>query len=78
MDPKDLQPIEVTVVRKAKDCSDDEECPTVTKVNARPGRHYFVGILETDPEILAAHAGKIGPGEALFWEPDTLIPELNQ
>lgn len=73
-----IPPVEVTVLRSSGPCGDDEECPAVTRVSARPGRHYFVGTPETDPEVLAAHAGKIGATEMLFWEPSSLIPELDQ
>ncbi len=66
---------QVVVLRGS--CGDDETCPVQTSVSTRPGRIYYVATIETDEEILAAHAGRVGPDEILVWQPDDL-PEVSR
>ncbi|WP_028937480.1 hypothetical protein [Pseudonocardia spinosispora] len=47
-------------------CGDDETCPMLGTVPARPGKVQGVARLVTEPDLLAAYARHIGPGEALF------------
>lgn len=75
MDETDVAVPEVTVLRGS--CGDDETCPVQTTVSTRPGRIYYVATIETDPDIVAAYAGRVGPGEILVWQPDDL-PEVTR
>ena len=69
--------MEITTLRTAANqCPDIVNCPAVDVIDARPDRVYFIGNVETDPRILDAYAGRVGPGEAVFWQPAELHPEI--
>ena len=67
----------ITTLRTtANDCPDITTCPAVDLIEERPGRVYFIAELETDSDVLAAYAGRVGPGEAVFWQPASLHPGI--
>lgn len=52
----------------AASCPVGDVCSGVHTVAERPGRTYLISkTVEDDPEVLAAFADKIGPGETLTW-----------
>lgn len=69
--------MKITTLRTtAGSCPDVETCPAVDLIDVHPDRVYFIGNIETDSEILDAYTGRVGPGEAIFWQPATLHPEI--
>ena len=69
--------MKITTLRTtANDCPDVTTCPAVDLIDVHPDRVYFVGNVETHPEILGAYHGRVGRGEAVFWQPATLHPEI--
>jgi hypothetical protein len=46
-------------------CDEEEVCPMVGELPARPGVVQIVAVPVTDPATLAAYGAKIGPGEVL-------------
>jgi hypothetical protein len=74
MDQQDDKKINMTVLRSS--CGDDDTCETFSVIDTDPEGGYVIGKVVTDPAIVAAHAHKIGPGEALFRVPRSLAPEV--
>lgn len=69
--------MKITTLRTtANDCPDIVRCPAVDLIDVHPDRVYFIGNVETDPEILGAYAERVGPGEAVYWQPASLHPEI--
>lgn len=66
--------INVTVHRGS--CGDDDTCTAFTTIDTDPDGGYVIVELVTDPEVLAAHAHRIGPGEGLGRVPRDLAPEV--
>ena len=66
-------PLRVRVLRGA--CADDETCPKITDAG-HPTDLHMVVVPETDPDVLAAHAGHIGEGEILVRFPRAYLPEV--
>ena len=65
-----------TIATTAGSCPDIVRCPAKDLIDEQPGRVYMIANVETDPEILEAFASRIGPGEALVWQPAVLHPEV--
>lgn len=65
--------MKVTILRTTNDCPDIEHCPAQLTVDKHPQRRYVIVNRETDPEILAACATHIGPGEVLGWAEPALF-----
>ena len=69
--------MKITTLRTtAGDCPDGETCPSKDLVDVHPDRVYMIGNVVTDPDLLAAFAHRIGPGEQLYWQPAALHPEV--
>lgn len=69
-------PVKITTLRTTSDCPDIVKGPSVDLVDLHPDRVYMIGKVETDPAIVAAFDQRIGPGEALYWQPAELHLEL--
>lgn len=65
-----------TLCTTAEDCPDGKICPSKDLVDLHPDRVYMIGNVVTDPALLAAFGPRIGPGEALYWQPVELHPEV--
>ena len=59
-------PYKIQVLAQADKCPTDGTCFIAGTVPARPGRVQIVGKTVADPQLRAAYAHKIGPGEDLF------------
>jgi hypothetical protein len=51
-------------------CGESPTCPVRAKIDEDPNNTYFVGKTDIDPDVRAALADRIGPGEALFKVPN--------
>jgi len=68
--------IEVTTLHVDRACADGKICDRVTDIG-HPDYLYVIATPETDPTIIAAHAGHIGPGEQLMrWKRRSGLPEI--
>jgi len=56
-------------------CDEGDGCEGAARLAGRAGL-YLVSTAVTDPELLAAFAGRIGEGEVLTHVTDALFPEL--
>ena len=65
-------PYKIRVLRGTT-CPDDETCPMLGTVPARPHKVQGVARIVTEPELLAAYAERVGPGEILFEMDDQMI-----
>lgn len=70
----DANRVTVTVLRGT--CADTDTCPKITDTG-HPDFLHAVAVPETDPAILAAHEGHIGPGEVLVRLIRAHLPELD-
>lgn len=68
----------ITTIRSlAGNCPVDNVCPGLHKLDTQPERTYVITKVEQDPEVLAAFAGMIGPGEQLGWAPNELFDGIS-
>lgn len=66
--------MKITTIRTLGDnCPVDNVCPSIHKLDTHPERTYVVTKVETDPDIKAAFAHLVGPGEQLGWAPNELL-----
>lgn len=70
--------MKITHVRGVNDCPDVVRCPSIDLIDQHPDRVYFIGKQETDSEVLAAFAGRLGPDEGLFWQPAEMHPDITR
>jgi hypothetical protein len=75
MDHAQPRAVRVTVHRDGS-CGDGDTCPAFTTIDTDPGGGYVIGELVVDPDIVAAHAHKMGPGEVLSRVSRSLAPEV--
>lgn len=73
---KQRKPAITVTVHRSVSCRDGETCPAFTTVDTDPTGGYVIHTIVTDPDVLAAHAHLIGPGESLGRIGRTLAPEV--
>lgn len=67
--------MKIRTIRTAR-CSAGYYCPSVHRVDGRPGV-YVIG-KQVDVATLLEFAHLIGPDEAIVWVPDEVLPEVPQ
>jgi hypothetical protein len=70
------EPYPVRIIR-ADMCPDIDNCEHVGTTPVRPGRVQLIAKTVTDPQLIAAYADKIGPGEILVEMGVPMLHQLN-
>jgi hypothetical protein len=76
MTDRDDRPLRVTTLRTLSDCPDRLTCPSLHRLEGRPGI-YQIGKKVTDPAARAALAPLMAADEEITWVPDELYPEVS-
>lgn len=69
--PNVARKITIRVIQELS-CPEGPVCPLQAVVDQDPDNTYFVYKTDIDPDIAAAFAGRIGPGEALGKVPNQI------